>query len=293
MLTWSKSFLSLGSGPPLKSNDEKASSLQRTPLSHTEPDHEPSNSLAFFHNQGLADWIVVRGLSVQKEGHAPEENEDAWAFHHDRCLIVADGATLGFESRRWAQLLVESASTLPWPPTLQDLLDWLRNSASAWRSQIAPPEPVPWYIERQLDRGSAATVLLTFFTPKSSQAITYSTVSIGDVCVFHTRYDSLVVAFPLHATSQFSSHPELARTKIDFNSVHSLRLESGTFRKGDRLFIGTDAVSEWLLRAEEVGNPQWGVCGSLDCDALTSLLITERMEGKIKNDDLTLISVSF
>jgi len=68
--------------------------------------------------------LRVQTFSLPKRGYRPEEYEDAWAHTATR-LALADGASDAFESRLWAQALVQAFIHQPPESHSAALLDWL------------------------------------------------------------------------------------------------------------------------------------------------------------------------
>src|SRR5213078_4855609 len=86
----------------------------------------------------LLRWSVA---SVPKPGHRPDENEDAAAGDPAaRRFAVADGASEGWQSGRWAARL--AAAFVRRPPAPADFPRWLAAVRKSWKPS-APTGPVP------------------------------------------------------------------------------------------------------------------------------------------------------
>ena len=56
----------------------------------------------------------------------------------------------------------------------------------------------------------------------------------------------------------------------------------------------TDALGEWALKMEQGGTPQWATLLSvIDSTHLESIILNERKHGRMRVDDVTLITISF
>src|SRR5882762_10459656 len=94
-------------------------------------------------------------------------------------------------------------------------------------------------------------------------------VAIGDCCLLHVRalpsQLELVSAFPLSHSEEFGSSPFLVGSvkKTDDDPLPHVRVSEGVLGADDTLFFASDALSAWLLRRAEKGEPAWDAISPL------------------------------
>jgi hypothetical protein len=164
------------------------------------------------------------------------------------------------------------------------------------------------------------------FPVSPSPRYRWAATAVGDACLFHTRGDQLLHAFPLERAGQFDNLPKLVGSRMSAEAFLERRRQwtDGTGHAGDRLWMMTDALAQWCLteqeawekegergRGEEGGSGRVGEGERLRCPAcspwsgLTSLLSGPeaasrfdawidqlRESGRLKNDDVTLLAIS-
>jgi hypothetical protein len=240
----------------------------------------------------------VEAFSSQKAGNARSEYEDAWAIRGSdsaRCrLAVADGATESSFSALWAALLVEcfvrERSNGP------DFFARLTAIRRLWRRKIRR-RPLPWYAAEKAGRGAYAAFIGASISAVSR---TWRAVAIGDCCLLHVTGTppklELRKSFPLSRSEEFGSSPFLVGSleKADDDPLPHVRVTEGVLGDDDLLFFATDALSAWLLRRAERGEPVWewigpaGIQTQQDFEAL----VDRAREDGTRNDDMTLVRLT-
>jgi Protein phosphatase 2C len=247
------------------------------------------------HPNGAAPFSV-EAFSCQKAGNARAEYEDAWAVRGSdsptRCRVaVADGATESSFSALWAALLVESfVRGRIHGPDFFGRLDAIRR---LWRRKIRG-RPLPWYAAEKARRGAYAA-----FIGASLNAVNrgWRAVAIGDCCLLHvTGKRELAKAFPLSRSEEFGSSPFLVGSlkKADDDPLPHIRVTEGVLEQDDVLFFASDALSAWLLRRAEKGEPVWAAIGPEGIrtrEDFEELVAQARDEGT-RNDDMTLVRLA-
>jgi serine/threonine protein phosphatase PrpC len=199
--------------------------------------------------------LFTKTWSEPKPGNAPQENEDAFAMRvlserGDQMLIaLADGASATIHARAWAQALVASAEP-KWlslgDHELSARLDSVRDGFDA-----SPRAPQPWYMERKSARdGSQATLLVLLLGPAGDDTGTeIQAVAVGDCNLIVLHNDGRTASFPVEASGQFKSAPELVSSRPQAG----LRYCRWTTRisPGDWILACTDAVGQWMLACLE------------------------------------------
>ena len=239
---------------------------------------------------------------------------------------VADGASEGCFTGDWARLLVESfvrgGEITSWPASLPALQE-------QWDAEVRAQD-LPWYAETGVNQGACSTflglVLEDSPLPQAGERLgargapcRWQAVAVGDTCLLHTRGGTLLHAFPLDRSEQFHNFPKLVGSRMPVEAVlarQTLWLD-GCGQPGDRLWMMTDALSQFCLGAIEAGgNPRDELesllagdlgllppaCGreaagegKLQPDALNDRFFAWieglRGAGRLRNDDVTLLAI--
>jgi hypothetical protein len=230
---------------------------------------------------------------LPRKGHAGDECQDAAAADPGRGrFAVADGATESAFAGVWARLLVEAfvasaagAEGMPWLGAAQE-----RWAASVRRAP-GDPEP-PWYLDTGLRQGAFATFLGVVVDGDGWQAL-----AVGDSCLFQVRGEGLVEAFPVGRSHDFGPTPWLVGSRpapAAAAGAQGVRRRGGC-RAGDRLWLMTDALSQWFLAEVEAGRRPWqAVDRLLSAGPAAFAGWVEDLRGlrRLRNDDVTLLAVS-
>jgi hypothetical protein len=213
--------------------------------------------------------------SVPKAGHRIAENEDAAAAGPGR-YAVADGATEGWQSGPWAKILVDAfAAAAPTPASFDAWLAGCRAQFAA----LHPPEPAAWYAEAKREQGAFAT-LLGLELRASPRGPAWRAVAVGDCCLFRVSSGTVADCWPVERAEDFGTRPELLAT---VGACPAPAWFAGRAEPGDRFYLLTDALAEWLYRYPHA----W-----LELDAalggdFTAWVAELRAAKRIKNDDAT------
>ncbi|QQQ80042.1 protein phosphatase 2C domain-containing protein [Saccharothrix sp. 6-C] len=258
--------------------------------------------------------MVTSSLRVPKQGHTPRECEDAAhvvAVPDGSVLAaVADGASESLLAGEWADLLTRTVTDAARDDdrVLRDADRFaaaLVRAGQAWGGWLAEyvakreaeDRPIAWYEQPKLDRGPHATVLAARFDADPSGVTRWEVAALGDSCLFHTRDDELLRAFPIESAAAFDNTPGLVNA---FNRDQELlarhvRAVSGTASGGDGFFLCTDALAAWFLGAAQRGERPWRALAEFtrtgDLDGFTVWLAHARAEGLMRNDDVTVVHV--
>lgn len=236
-------------------------------------------------------------LAVAVTGHqllpkaetAPSDCEDSIAIDISRLrFAVADGATEGFDSRRWARYLTR-AWVSPSSGTLEafDLIDRVRPLGERLEAKWAGRQ-LPWYLEEKAAGGAFAA----FLGLQITHAWTWSAVALGDCCLVVERNRTIEQAFPISSADDFSSRPILVASKTDkIAAKQALRLAQGACLAGDVFLLMSDAIACWYLgHAASDRNTLDEFHSSLDeTDAFSALIERERSSRRLRNDDVAVV----
>jgi hypothetical protein len=246
---------------------------------------------------GHAAPFSIEAFSCQKAGNARSEYEDAWAIRGSdsptRCRVaVADGATESSFSALWAALLVEHF--VRGRASGPEFFNHLGAIRRLWRTKIRG-RPLPWYAAEKVRRGAYAA-----FVGASLNAVNraWRAVAIGDCCLLHIKgipaNGELFKAFPLSHSEEFGSSPFLVGSvkKAGDDPFPHVRVAEGVLEPDDVLFFASDALSAWLLRRAERGEPAWGAACALRTQEDFETLVAQAREDGTRNDDMTLVRLS-
>jgi len=248
----------------------------------------------------MAAWsFQVHSFLAPKVGLSDRECEDAlgWNTRKQR-FCLADGATEGFNSRRWARLLVKHWLRSTRPITTPEVFaDWTHSVSSRfekyWRSRR-----LSWFAEEKARGGAfAAFVGLSFH--ESSEALYWQAIALGDSCMLLRRDDEIVESLPLGDPASFNSRPILVPSKVDTleTATNSIVCRSGRVEPGDSYLLLSDSIAAWYLRLwREDGSRTQALAfeefvARSSYEDLQLLLNGGRECGLLRNDDIAAIIV--
>jgi hypothetical protein len=218
-------------------------------------------------------------------------------------VAVADGATESLLSGSWANALAHRVATeeIPhrrWPNAIKWAIeDWPAHIDAYRRERELREKPIAWYEEPGLERGAEATlVALRLRNRQKGDNGYWWSMAVGDATFFQIRDEACVRAFPMRRSAAFDTSPDLIRS-LDQTSAFKRRLRKtrGDWQSGDLFFLCTDALAAWFLERLEHSESPWEIWrdfGSIDCQPFESWVNEERANGRLKNDDVTLVRVN-
>ena len=238
-------------------------------------------------------------LQLPKAGNTPAEYEDAGFVQRSLAgfrLALADGASSTIYARTWARMLVCSFAKNPfW--AVPALRVRARELGECWR-QLFSRVALPWYAERKMAQGSAATLIgvCISYSAQLNGAGKWKALSVGDSCLFVMRGSKLLQMHPDLQPAQFGNTPDL----IYSHHAHNLRLAQGRlyaegeWLRGDTFVLASDALAKWIRQDVDSGQDGWRRLGGLAATpnprhAFSSWALQEQDAGRLKNDDLTLV----
>jgi hypothetical protein len=237
--------------------------------------------------------VLFKG-QVPKDLSYPESMEDAMAFSSDNVrLAISDGASESFDSKTWAELIVENF-----------ILDssisktWLVTLTNNFAGNFDLPS-LSWSKAAAFERGSFAT-LLGIENFKNLNEV--EVISVGDCLAVLLEGIDVVKTFPYHSAEQFQQRPSLFCSNLadnkffqdsNFHTDHKTTWNFNSLRSPSILCM-TDALGEWAFRKAAEGNPQWEfLLGISNTETLVDFVVAERASRSMKVDDVTLVSISF
>lgn len=165
-------------------------------------------------------------------------------------MAVSDGASVSYDSRKWAWSLCRTffGNTNFGP-------DWLNSARSRFADRFGPPAE-DWAASHAWERGSFATFLGITLTQERLVAC-----GVGDTILFVVAGNKLQI-WPEMEAKDFASSPALLCShpgRSAFNDTEGAFEEATQIVDapvdgwgGTRLIVATDALAEWIIRAEAV-----------------------------------------
>ena len=246
----------------------------------------------------MATWqLQTRQFLLPKSGHQLSECEDAIGMNAGACrFAIADGATEAFDARRWAQLLAHDwVQVEPAALTPEGFRAWVAKQGQflheSWNGQS-----LSWYAEEKSRTGSFATFVGVQICLEVS-APSWSAIALGDACLVHLRNKTILKALPLSHYESFNLTPLLlpSHASMQEAALQSMVVGSGPIQDGDMLLLLSDAAAAWYLRLcekDDQTRSSFDVLLRAAQDAkLAQLFESERLSGRIKDDDIAVISI--
>jgi hypothetical protein len=242
--------------------------------------------------------IRVHSFLLPKQGSRVRECEDALAFHRTkRCVAaaVADGATEGFDSRRWARTLARywTRSTMQ-TDSPRGFLDGVRALGDRHRERWSRRE-LPWYIEEKASKGAFASFLGVRLEPSGR----WSALATGDCCLFVEESGGSTRSFPATDVEFFTNRPILIPTlhaKYEDMRLHTSRTR-GRCATRSTLILMSDAIAAWYFRARHEAEASAGAAiANLrreDRAGLEQQITEERAAGRLRNDDVAILLIDY
>jgi hypothetical protein len=219
-------------------------------------------------------------------------------------FIVLDGATQAYDPLRWVDQLVTSfvspAGDDPGAggPRLEPsaMRAWFAAMQDQWIADVRAFDSI--IEERKFTEvGSFATLLGFELSGLDGPEPFWRAVALGDTVLFHVRAGRLITTFPPMGPEDFGTLPDgvhTLRSSLD-RMTSRLLVGGGILAADDFLFVATDAMAHWILRA--VGREEkrvWDTLGGLaHPDVFARFVEDQRREQdsakRMKNDDVTLM----
>jgi hypothetical protein len=243
--------------------------------------------------------------------------------------VLCDGASESLLARDWAQLLAghlaeQQSGRVPACTSVRRTAAAVVSAAGEWQHWLndyverreAARKPLAWYEVPGIERGAYAT-LLTVVVDFLGQAepdhddLTvlaeavhvsgrgrwrWRAAALGDTCLFHVRDEQLLRKFPIEESSVFGTNPPLAASRNLEESVlaRHLMVTDGWCESGDQLYLATDALAAWFLRAVEVGGRPWEILrdfAAAEPVMFETFVAEQRAAGSLRNDDVAFVHI--
>lgn len=241
--------------------------------------------------------IDVSHFVLPKAGLSASECEDALAIREDlRRFCIADGATEGFDSRRWAKLLTKHWVSSRRLLTREELVFWLKEVGERLERRWAK-QSLPWYAEEKARNGAFAA-FVGFALFNSTEGLQWQAVALGDSCLIQKRGAAIIKALPLSDPNDFGNRPILVPSNIDAQgkALESVVIACGMAEPGDVFLLLSDAIAAWYLKAN-AAEPTLALqleeaLSQGDQRSLQDLIAHERAAHALRNDDVAILQIS-
>ncbi len=259
--------------------------------------------------------LNYKELVYWKTEHTEKDNEDAWDKDEKRGIFaVADGVGKSSFAYEWAPHVVRHF--VEDPLLANDPFEvehWVRVTQRKAQESgtMTPLDTLSGVAHTVARRGAAATLLglvIEAFDGGQGDSIptyTYRLIAVGDSNFFHWRpivsepgnqYE-LKKTFPIENSASFGTLPDSINSRYfdrystiarPFNSALDPDL---ILRDGDVLMLATDAVAQWILKAnEDNANPVAGLLQQTHAD-WEAFIRQMRERKRMVNDDATLLII--
>lgn len=232
--------------------------------------------------------MEICSFSFQKLGNTSKENEDAYSYS-DESIAVADGASDSIFSGLWAKSLVEEYVDGNYDLEDKDHKErFLLKARDRWFNGIKWDE-LKWNVRNKAITGSYATFISCKFDREKIKIF-----SVGDSC-FIGMMEGQLYSFPIQDSKAFGITPKLLwsgygrpldnreyKQRSDFVWVEFSKKQFSHF------MLSTDALSNYVI-----SNGVIGFQNVLKNYNMKYFFDQEREMGRIKNDDLTAVIISF
>ena len=241
-------------------------------------------------------------LHTHKAGNFASEYEDAfWPPQPCRKpadeplrVAVADGATDAMYSGVWARLLVRAYANRGMTGETADAE--LGKAGRIW-TRVVGSKSVPWYAEEKASKGAYAALVGVELTRKGgTDGGDWTAFACGDCCCFQLRSDAVIHSFPISRSEEFGNTPLLLGSHPGSRGLEGMRAASGTWKEGDCFYLMSDALAAWFLAQCEAGIVPWQCLRDVTLaqkPAFDEWISDMRRRQAIKNDDCTLVAISF
>lgn len=228
---------------------------------------------------------VLHAFSVAKREDAP--NEDRWCVAADGATCaISDGASISFDSAPWAEVL-----TCRFVDDQTVSRAWLETAARTY-SAAYDRESMLWMQQAAYDRGSFATLLGVTCGSDGSNVRAFA---FGDSLLAFVDDGKVVRTIPYLAPEEFELTPQLFSTSMFENRViaeealsdcwHDLNVSA---HSAPVFLLLTDAIGRWLLDDPSRVSLLLGI---EDAVSFSDFVETERLEGRLKRDDTTMVVI--
>ena len=230
--------------------------------------------------------MKIKTLQIHKRSVSGfSDIQDKYCYSEEKGVIaISDGATQGFKSEIWAEMLANNFVQNPEFEIEKFLIDLEKYAQDFSEIEFEPnPNPALRMLElRKIAAGSYAT-----FMGIEVRKDTLRYVSSGDVCGFVKTTDGLQ-SFPFSNVEELDKDKGfLSTTRLLNHQVKPEQFRSGklSIKENDKIILMTDAVARLTLRDNNIIDK---ILHLEDFESFKDYIISEWEAKRLEEDDITI-----
>ena len=230
--------------------------------------------------------MKIKTLQIHKRSVSGfSDIQDKYCYSEEKGVIaISDGATQGFKSEIWVEMLVNNFVQNPEFEIEKFLIDLEKYAQDFSEIEFEPnPNPALRMLElRKIADGSYAT-----FMGIEVQEDTLRYVSSGDVCGFVKTTDGLQY-FPFSNVEELDKDKGfLSTTRLLNHQVKPEQFRSGklSIKENNKIILMTDAVARLTLRDNNIIDQ---IRHLEDFESFKDYIISEWEAKRLEEDDITI-----
>ena len=230
--------------------------------------------------------MKIKTLQIHKRSvNGFSDIQDKYYYNREKGVFaISDGATQGFKSEIWAEMLVNNFVQNPEFEIEKFLIDLEKYAQDVSEIEFEPnPNPALRMLElRKIADGSYAT-----FMGIEVREDTLRYVSSGDVCGFVKITDGLQ-SFPFSNVEELDKDKGfLSTTRLLNHQVKPEQFRSGklSIKENDKIILMTDAVARLTLRDNNIIDK---ILHLEDFESFKDYIISEWEAKRLEEDDITI-----
>ena len=241
--------------------------------------------------------LRVASFITHKKAESIDDCQDAIKVNEGYSrYAVADGATLSFFPKQWAELLVKHFCEMSnLSLNAENWKQWLIPIQEKWYKQVEERVKVrgQFYLTNPFnERKPAVSTLVGLEVEKTKQE--WRAVIVGDSCLFHKNSIGFR-SYLIEKSEDFTDQPEAFASYAEVNH-YDPEFIRGEIQSGDMFILATDALAKWILEHKESGNLEEVLnrLGQIENSEQFNLFVNRAREEDIRlvNDDVALILIS-
>ena len=230
--------------------------------------------------------MKIKTLQIHKRSVSGfSDIQDKYCYSEEKGVIaISDGATQGFKSEIWAEMLVNNFVQNPEFEIEKFLIDLEKYAQDFSEIEFEPnPNPALRMLElRKIADGSYAT-----FMGIEVREDTLRYVSSGDVCGFVKITDGLQSFLFSNVEELDKDKGFLSTTRLLNHQVKPEQFRSGklSIKENDKIILMTDAVARLTLRDNNIIDE---ILHLEDFESFKDYIISEWEAKRLEEDDITI-----
>ena len=230
--------------------------------------------------------MKIKTLQIHKRSVSGfSDIQDKYCYSEEKGVIaISDGATQGFKSEIWAEMLVNNFVQNPEFEIEKFLIDLEKYAQDFSEIEFEPnPNPALRMLElRKIADGSYAT-----FMGIEVREDTLRYVSSGDVCGFVKITDGLQSFLFSNVEELDKDKGFLSTTRLLNHHVKPEQFRSGklSIKENDKIILMTDAVARLTLRDNNIIDK---ILHLEDFESFKDYIISEWEAKRLEEDDITI-----